>query len=103
MLFVEPNMVNTVWEIIARATAQNELGIAAKVAPRDAADPRRSRLICIYTYDFQDKDDVGRVLLRLKQLEFVRTGGRQIYYKAGKSINIRTRDEGGRTAKINWM
>lgn len=84
MLFVEPKNVNAVWEIVARATAQNELGIAAKVAPRDPADSRRVHLICIYTYNFMDKDDVGRVLVRLRQLELVRTGGRPIYYKTGK-------------------
>lgn len=82
MLFVEPKNVNVVWEIVARATAQNELGIAAKVAPRDGADSRRAHLICIYTYNFVDKDDVGRVLVRLRQLELVRTGGKPIYYKA---------------------
>lgn len=35
MLFVEPTSVNEVWARVAQATARNELGIAAKVTPRE--------------------------------------------------------------------
>lgn len=92
MLFVPPSEVNAVWSVVAHATANNELGIAAKVAPRppqalggDGGRDQRPRLICIYTADFRDKDDVGRVLRRLRELGLVKTsgGGRQIYYKTG--------------------
>lgn len=85
MLFVEPTSVNEVWASVAQATARNELGIAAKVAPREERGSPRERLVCIYTYDFRDKDDIARVLHRLRQLELVRdrTGGKPIYYKAG--------------------
>ncbi|POS80931.1 hypothetical protein DHEL01_v200698 [Diaporthe helianthi] len=84
MLFIEPASVNEVWAIVAGATARNELGIAAKVAPREEPGSPRERLVCIYTYDFRDKDDIARVLHRLRQLELVRdrAGGRPIYYKA---------------------
>ncbi|KAJ4388162.1 hypothetical protein N0V93_008769 [Gnomoniopsis smithogilvyi] len=84
MLFIEPAYVNDVWATVARATVKNELGIAAKVAPREERGSKKERLICIYTYDFSDKDDVGRVLARMKQLDLVRTGPgrRPIYYKA---------------------
>lgn len=85
MLFVEPTLVNEIWERVAQATARNELGIAAKVAPREERGSTRERLVCIYTYDFRDRDDVARVLHRLRQLELVRdrAAGRHIYYKAG--------------------
>ncbi|KAK7700521.1 hypothetical protein SLS64_010919 [Diaporthe eres] len=84
MLFVEPGLVNEVWERVATATARNELGIAAKVAPREERGSARERLVCIYTYDFRDRDDVARVLHRLRQLELVRdrASGKPIYYKA---------------------
>ncbi|KAG8162633.1 hypothetical protein KVR01_007111 [Diaporthe batatas] len=84
MLFVEPNSVNEVWASVAQATARNELGIAAKVAPREERGSARERLVCIYTHDFRDKDDIARVLHRLRQLELVRdrAGGKPIYYKA---------------------
>ncbi|KAK0648801.1 hypothetical protein B0T16DRAFT_120385 [Cercophora newfieldiana] len=82
MLFPEAGRVNEVWGTIAHATARNELGIVAKVDTRVADGPKKERLICVYTYDFRDKDDVARVLNRLKQLELVRAGGRQLYYKS---------------------
>jgi hypothetical protein len=66
MLFCDPAEVNSVWEVVARATALNELGIAAKVAPREGEEDRRKlRLICVY---------LG--LINLKDSP--------IYYKCGK-------------------
>lgn len=86
MLFCTPAEVNDVWEIVAKATARNELGIAAKVAPRPAEeDSRKDRLICVYTTDFADKADVGRVLQKLRELRLVEARGRPIYYKPGES------------------
>lgn len=82
MLFCSEQDVNEVWGIIAHATASNELGIAAKVAPKPAdADSRRDRLVCVYTADFKDKADVGRVLNKLRQLKLVESRARAIYYK----------------------
>jgi hypothetical protein len=82
MLFPEPSSVNTVWEVVAHATAKNELGTAAKTETRSEA--KKERLVCIYTGDFRDKDDVARVLNRLRQLDLVRPKGKQIYYKCGQ-------------------
>lgn len=84
MLFPEPTEVDDVWAVVARATANNELGIAAKVAPRVREAPTKARLVCIYTADFADKDDVGRVLGRMKNLGLWKPGGRPIYYKCGE-------------------
>ncbi|KAH7015126.1 hypothetical protein EDB80DRAFT_327007 [Ilyonectria destructans] len=82
MLFCAPAEVNDVWEIVAKATAKNELGIAAKVLPRPVLeDPRKDRLICVYTSDFKDKADVARVLQKLRELKLVEARGRPIYYK----------------------
>lgn len=73
------------WEIVAKATANNELGIAAKVLPRSPLeDPRKDRILCVYTADFRDKTDVGRVLQTLRELRLVEARGRPIYYKPGK-------------------
>ncbi|KFA45800.1 hypothetical protein S40293_07334 [Stachybotrys chartarum IBT 40293] len=85
MLFCSLQEVNEVWSVVAKATSNNELGIAAKVAPRDRSqDARRDRLICVYTVDFRDKADVGRVLRKLRQLKLVEARGRPIFYKPGK-------------------
>ncbi|KAL2210737.1 DUF1917-domain-containing protein [Sarocladium strictum] len=82
MLFCPPGEVNDIWSAVARATANNELGIAAKVAPKsEDEDPRKDRLVCVYTADFRDREDVGRVLQRLRELKLVEAKGRPIYYK----------------------
>lgn len=116
-MFPPASHVDGVWAAVAHATAKNELGIAAKVEPRarreanawvigpvpreqDAEDevdddvpedPRKSRLVCVYTSDFEDIADIGRVLEGLRRLGLVQRVGagasgraaanRQIYYK----------------------
>ncbi|KAH6606255.1 hypothetical protein Trco_005408 [Trichoderma cornu-damae] len=88
MLFCPASEVNGVWEIVAKATANNELGIAAKVAPRSPLeDPRKDRIVCIYTADFRDKADVGRVLQKMRELKLVEARGRPIHYKPGNSAD----------------
>ncbi|GJC77763.1 UPF0696 protein C11orf68 [Colletotrichum liriopes] len=86
MLFCQPKDVDEVWRVVARATANNELGIAAKVAPWNPHnDPtgRKDRIVCVYTADFSDKADVTRILQKLRGLRLVETMGRPIYYKPG--------------------
>jgi hypothetical protein len=83
MLFTSPQRVNETWAIVAHAVATNQLGQLAKVAPRDASSSRTERLICIYTKDFSDKEDVVRVLRKIKDLDLI-DSGKGIYYKCGK-------------------
>ncbi|PGH11691.1 hypothetical protein AJ79_04714 [Helicocarpus griseus UAMH5409] len=87
MLFPSVKTVDRVWRIVAEATAKGQLGIGAKVAtdggnsgPGATAPPR---LICVYTADFADKEEIWRVLVRMKELSLFRTGEgeRPIYYK----------------------
>ncbi|OLN94284.1 UPF0696 protein [Colletotrichum chlorophyti] len=83
-LLQAPKEVNEVWRIIAKATANNELGIAAKVArwnPERDPTGREDRIVCVYTADFSDTGDVARVLRRLRELRVVEAKGRPIYYK----------------------
>lgn len=90
MIFCEPSKVNAVWETVARATANGELGIAAKVAPRpEEAFQARTRLICVYTRDFRERRDVWRVLERLRELQLVETG-KPLYYKPGEYTPLDT-------------
>ncbi|KAH7325106.1 hypothetical protein B0I35DRAFT_175549 [Stachybotrys elegans] len=81
MIFCPPAEVNEIWRIIAKATANNDLGIAAKVAPRQPEESKRKeRLVCVYTADFSDKADVARVVKKLRELGVV-DRHRAIYYK----------------------
>ncbi|KAI0880948.1 DUF1917-domain-containing protein [Annulohypoxylon maeteangense] len=81
MLFCNTFEVNEIWKIIAKATINNELGIGAKVAPRQTTDKRTERLICVYTADFSDTQDVKRVAEKLKKLGLVQAHDRPLYYK----------------------
>ena len=81
------------WGVVATATANGELGIAAKVATTDAGEEGegKARLVCVYTGDFGDGGDVRRVVGRLVGLGVVGAGGggggggeRGIYYKSGE-------------------
>jgi len=70
LIFVREHEVDTVWEKIALATEQGLLGDAAKVStakPRSDYD-RKIRVICVYTYDWKDEEDVHRVRQALREL-----------------------------------
>ncbi|KAK3173377.1 hypothetical protein OEA41_006706 [Lepraria neglecta] len=80
-----PPDLNTAWSLVAHGTVAGELGHAAKVATDDGS--QNARLICIYTPDFGDKEDVKRVLERILAMGLCnRNGaigeGKAIYYKA---------------------
>jgi hypothetical protein len=85
MLFPSSPDVNAAWSLIAHATVAGELGFAAKVATDDGSE--RARLICIYTQDYGDREDVKRVLERIVALGLCGGGGgggegKAIWYKA---------------------
>ncbi|EQL38538.1 hypothetical protein BDFG_00121 [Blastomyces dermatitidis ATCC 26199] len=87
MLFPSVRRVDMVWGIVAESTARGQLGIGAKVATEcggsRSGDANRPRLICVYTADFDDKADIMRVLMSMKQLGLFRSGQgwAPIYYK----------------------
>lgn len=86
MLFPSADNLDDTWAAVAGATAKGTLGIEAKVATAsDDGASSRGRLICVYTKDFRDKEDLRRVLVRLIEIGVVSKGGgptaRPIYYK----------------------
>jgi len=96
MLFPTVEDVDYVWGKVAKGTAERELGIAAKVAAMEdggEGDGGARRLICVYTKDFADAEDVKRVLLGLKGQGLLRGDdggeGRGIYYKCGECARSR--------------
>ncbi|KAL4796932.1 hypothetical protein BDV19DRAFT_387803 [Aspergillus venezuelensis] len=80
MMFITPDRIDQYWGAVAEATIAGHLGIGAKVAT-DAGEGDRARLIAIYTRDYDDKDDVKRVLRKLAEMNLVKRGERPIYYK----------------------
>jgi hypothetical protein len=79
MLFPNMQDLTRVWKMVVEGIINNRLGSAAKVAT-DQGDGK-DRLICIYTKDFGDVNDVLRVLQELNCMGLVGFG-RGIYYKA---------------------
>lgn len=81
MLFPSPKNVDEVWAKVARATWEGELGVGAKVAAKnyDDENSEKSRLVCVYTRDFEDRADVERVLEKLVGMKLV--GEQGIFYK----------------------
>ena len=72
------------WSLIADATARNELGIGAKIATYDGHNGEYDRVICVYTANFNDLDDVTRVLKKLAEMSLV-SKAKHIRYKTGMS------------------
>ncbi|KAF2267418.1 DUF1917-domain-containing protein [Lojkania enalia] len=79
MLFPSLEDVARVWKMVVEGTINNRLGCGAKVATDQGTS--NSRLICVYTKDFRDDDDVVRVLRELVAMGLVQSG-RGIYYKS---------------------
>ncbi|CZT14256.1 uncharacterized protein RCC_00231 [Ramularia collo-cygni] len=79
MLFSNPSDLARVWRIVATATADGKLGPVSKVGTLGPAEP--STLVCIYTYDFSDFEDVRRVLQEIVDLGLCHADGKPLYYK----------------------
>jgi hypothetical protein len=71
LVFVPARQIDRWWEQIRLATEQGRLGISAKAATARVSDLATSptmKLTCVYTRDWQDQDDVKRVLRQLRNL-----------------------------------
>nr|CAD60716.1 unnamed protein product [Podospora anserina] len=107
MLFPDVAFVNDTWKKVARAVANHQLGTAAKVATRmpagydDGHAEKKERLICIYTEDFTDKDDVARVLRRMKELDITLTNDA---VDAWTELGIYGENEWGiKASLVSWL
>ncbi|MDP3698474.1 MAG: DUF1917 domain-containing protein [Nanoarchaeota archaeon] len=72
LVFTYTKDLDKTWQKITKATEKGELGIAAKSATSKSnpnASNEDTRVICVYTYDSEDKNDVARIAWRLYELE----------------------------------
>lgn len=81
MLFPSSSDLPRYWRIVAEATSEAKLGPCSKVATHDPFDTKDATLICVYTYDFSDLDDVRRVLDELLELGLCTKDSKSIFYK----------------------
>ncbi|CAG8185360.1 unnamed protein product [Penicillium nalgiovense] len=100
MLFPTVDQVDEFWGVVVRAMEKGELGDVAKVATDDGGG--ESRLICVYTDDFGDVEDVKRVVSKLVDIGLVGKGPRSVYYKsdAFTHLEISSKNEYGLKASM---
>lgn len=79
MFFPSLNDYPRYWRVVAETTVAGTLGVTSKAATLDATN--QTGLICVYTYNFSDKDDVRRVLQSLFDSGLCQSDGKPIYYK----------------------
>jgi Domain of unknown function (DUF1917) len=73
LLFIPTEHIDQAWATIKQATEEGRLGDASKVAtaiPNPHETNPHSKVICVYTYDGDDRDDVGRIQRELRALGF---------------------------------
>jgi Domain of unknown function (DUF1917) len=90
LIWLSPENIDRYWAKIKEAVEQGQLGEEAKVSTRNKGsmtpEVRRKKeergdtsfVICVYTYDYQDREDVMRIRQRLRDLGI----RRPIRYKA---------------------
>jgi hypothetical protein len=74
LLFVAVEKVDEVWAAIKQATEAGQLGPCSKVAtmrPNPNAQDPWKKVICVYTYDSDDRADVLRIREALRELGFM--------------------------------
>jgi len=75
MIYASKEDIDKLWKIVASSVMRNELGISTKVS--SAMQKKENYLICVYTKDYFDKEDVDKIRNRLKELGFTH----KLYYK----------------------
>ena len=70
LIFCSREEVDTIWSNIKKAQDKGVLGNITKVSTAFKKNKDNNHVICVYTYDSTDKDDVLRVRLALRDLGF---------------------------------
>lgn len=68
LIFLKSSIIDRYWPRIRDAVIAGKLGDCAKVSTAGSAALRDGRhVICVYTYDYEDKDDVMRIRQELRE------------------------------------
>lgn len=71
LIFVSIKEIDEIWELVRKSVFEGKLGDSAKVATmRESPNSLNSnyKVICVYTYDYDDKKDVMRIAKELIDL-----------------------------------
>ena len=88
--------VDRLWGIVQKGVHDELLGPVAKVGPLSSGE---FFMICVYTQDFTDKDDIHRVLRQLVELQLLRDN-KAITYKADVITELAIRATGGSSTSV---
>ncbi|KAJ5797723.1 uncharacterized protein N7503_007019 [Penicillium pulvis] len=102
MLFPSPSEVDSTWKTLVTAMDEGTIRADAKVAADTGSGSGQSRLICVYTPDFEDKKDVKEVLLMLQDHGLFEPREGPIFYKcdAYTLLEITSKNEYGLKASM---
>lgn len=74
LIFVSPERIDVIWRKIKNTTENGKLGNESKTAtakPNSLAGKSKQKVICVYTYDWTDEEDVRRIREELRKLGIV--------------------------------
>lgn len=95
MIFVPHQQVDLKWVLIDQAHTAGVLGIHAKTSSSRIQAASGEHVICVYTKDWQDEEDVMRVRTKLRRLGFNRT----LHYK--RDVDTRAGKYSGSGEKVS--
>lgn len=91
LLFDKVDEIDSMWEVIREATASGLLGPSSKVSTskenKNAKD-RHTRVICVFTENYDDKDDVERIEKKLRELGIIN----RLLYKLDSNVGKYEKD-----------
>ena len=87
MLFTDSDDVDSAWLSVVDLLAAGQLGSCAKAAPRSSTRDGQ-HLICVYTDDHEDVQDVFRVLFALRNSSITCASFRTLNYKTDYATNM---------------
>jgi len=71
LIFIANEQIDLTWQKIKKATKEGLLGTSSKVAtsqPSQYANSETEKVICVYTYDSDDIDDINRIENALREI-----------------------------------
>lgn len=83
LFFIDINKLDKIWLKIKKANEKGNLGVGAKAAtakPNPNETSKTEKVICVYTYNWLDIDDVYRVEKELRKIGITST----LFYKTDK-------------------
>jgi len=68
LLFENKERIDELWRIVSSETIKGQLGVSAKVSTFLNPNTTKSYMICVYTADYTNLDDVNQVRQQLREL-----------------------------------